>query len=154
MRDYLISSYIDDELDLDEKIEFVETVHAEAPFKDEAVDLLLQEKLLRGKVTDRMPSVTLQPGRRRALSWWRPVGMFAAGLATLGSSALIHAVTLPTEFDASFNRALPMLDEHRILKSPDRPHAHKLLRAAALTYVSASLMSLLNIARWWAILRR
>ena len=33
-------------------------------------------------------------------------------------------------------------------------HARRLLRAAALTYVSASLMSLLNIARWWAILRR
>ena len=29
MKDYLISSYIDDELDLDEKIEFVETVHAQ-----------------------------------------------------------------------------------------------------------------------------
>jgi Zn-dependent membrane protease YugP len=47
-----------------------------------------------------------------------------------------------------------MLDEHRILKDVDKPHAHKLLTAAALTYVSASLMSLLNIARWIAILRR
>jgi Zn-dependent membrane protease YugP len=79
---------------------------------------------------------------------------FAAGLLTLGTSAVIHFVTLPTEFDASFNRALPMLDKHRILKTPDRPHARRLLRAAALTYVSVSLMSLLNIARWLAILRR
>ena len=77
-----------------------------------------------------------------------------AGMLTLGTSAVVHFVTLPTEFDASFNRALPMLDEHRILKSSDRPHAHRLLTAAALTYVSASLMSLLNIARWIAILRR
>lgn len=80
--------------------------------------------------------------------------MFGAGMATLGTSTLIHMATLPTEFDASFARALPMLDEHNILKKPDRHHARKLLRAAALTYVSASLMSLLNIARWWAILRR
>ncbi len=80
--------------------------------------------------------------------------MFGAGLLTLGTSTLIHFVTLPTEFDASFVRALPMLDEHRILKSADRPHARRLLKAAALTYVAASLMSLLNIARWWAILRR
>jgi len=80
--------------------------------------------------------------------------MFVAGLLTLGTSTLIHLATLPTEFDASFGRALPMLDEQRILKSVDRPHARKLLRAAALTYVAASLMSLLNIARWWAILRR
>jgi Zn-dependent membrane protease YugP len=80
--------------------------------------------------------------------------MFGAGLLTLGTSTLIHLATLPTEFDASFARALPMLDEHRILKSSDRPYARRLLRAAALTYVAASLMSLLNIARWWAILRR
>ena len=80
--------------------------------------------------------------------------MFGAGMMTLGTSILIHMATLPTEFDASFARALPMLDEHRILKSADRPHARRLLRAAALTYVAASLMSLLNIDRWWAILRR
>ncbi len=79
---------------------------------------------------------------------------FAAGMLTLGIAAIVHLVTLPTEFDASFNRALPMLDEHRILKNVDRPHARRILTAAALTYVSASLMSLLNIARWIAILRR
>ncbi len=79
---------------------------------------------------------------------------FAAGMLTLGISAVVHLVTLPTEFDASFNRALPMLDKHRILKDTDRPYARRILTAAALTYVSASLMSLLNIARWIAILRR
>ena len=80
--------------------------------------------------------------------------MFLGGLLTLGSSTLVHLVTLPTEIDASFVRALPMLEQNNILHSSDKPHARKLLRAAALTYVSASLMSLLNIARWWAILRR
>lgn len=78
----------------------------------------------------------------------------AAGLVTLGIAALVHFITLPTEFNASFARALPLLDEHRVLRKGDRLHAHKLLTAAALTYVSASLMSLLNIARWIAILRR
>lgn len=79
---------------------------------------------------------------------------FAGGLLTLGTSILVHAATLPTEFDASFNRALPMLDRENILKTPDRPHARRLLRAAAFTYVAAATMSLLNIARWFAILRR
>ena len=65
-----------------------------------------------------------------------------------------HKNPLPTEFNASFARALPMLDAHKILKDVDRRHARRLLTAAALTYVSASLASLLNIARWWAILRR
>lgn len=80
--------------------------------------------------------------------------LFLAGFLTLATSALVHLVTLPTEFDASFSRALPMLDRHDVLHPVDRPHARRLLTAAALTYVSASLMSLLNIARWWAILRR
>jgi uncharacterized protein len=80
--------------------------------------------------------------------------MFVGGLLTLGTATLVHLVTLPTEIDASFGRALPMLDEHDILIETDRPHAERLLRAAALTYVAASLMSLLNVARWWAILRR
>jgi Zn-dependent membrane protease YugP len=82
------------------------------------------------------------------------VVMFLAGFLTLATSTMVHFVTLPTEFNASFVRALPMLNRHDILIKADRPHARRLLTAAALTYVAASLMSLLNIARWWAILRR
>ena len=80
--------------------------------------------------------------------------MFTAGFLTMATSIVVHLATLPTEFDASFRRALPMLDRYSILKQVDRPHARRLLTAAALTYVSASLLSLLNVARWWAILRR
>ena len=80
--------------------------------------------------------------------------MFLGGMASLLTSTLVHFVTLPTEIDASFGRALPMLDRHEILIASDKPHARRLLTAAALTYVAASLMSLLNIARWFAILRR
>ncbi len=78
---------------------------------------------------------------------------FLGGILSLGSSAVVHMVTLPTEFDASFVRALPIL-RRDYLERADRPHARRILMAAALTYVAASLMSLLNIARWWAILRR
>ena len=42
--------------------------------------------------------------------------MFLGGLMTLGTSTLVHLVTLPTEFDASFNRALPLLEKENILK--------------------------------------
>ena len=80
--------------------------------------------------------------------------MFLGGMLTLGTSTLVHLVTLPTEIDASFNRALPMLEKGNILKKADQHHARRILKAAAFTYVSASLMSLLNIARWFAILRR
>ena len=82
MKDYLISSYIDDEMDLDEKIDFVETVHEQPAFKEEAVDLLHQEKLIRGEVVNRVPAAgVFREKRRYLIALWRPAGLFAAGLA-------------------------------------------------------------------------
>ncbi|WP_257264723.1 zinc metallopeptidase, partial [Endozoicomonas sp. ONNA2] len=61
--------------------------------------------------------------------------------------------SLPVEMDASFNKALPILEEGYLAKE-DLPGARKVLKAAAGTYVAAALASLLNIGRWIAILRR
>ena len=58
------------------------------------------------------------------------------------------------EFDASFNKALPILEDGQYLQEGDLPHARRILKAAAYTYVAASLASLLNIGRWLAVLRR
>jgi Zn-dependent membrane protease YugP len=80
--------------------------------------------------------------------------MVLGGFMSLGATSLVHMVTLPTELDASFKRALPLLENGNILKPVDLPHARRLLTAAALTYLAASLASLLNIARWWTLLRR
>jgi hypothetical protein len=110
MKDYLISSYIDDELDLDDKIIFVEAVHAQASVKDEAVDLLQQEKLIRGDVTDRVPSVSLPEKRRFSIPLWRPAGIFAAGLA---AALLVMFFVSPQQEKA-------MLTAHRfVLYQPD-----------------------------------
>jgi Zn-dependent membrane protease YugP len=79
---------------------------------------------------------------------------FVAGFATLVAGVLVHLVTLPTELDASFRRALPLVEKRGVLLAEDLPGARKLLTAAAFTYVAVALQSLLNIARWWAILRR
>ncbi len=79
---------------------------------------------------------------------------FAGGLLTLGAGVAVHALTLPTELDASFGRALPLVRRRKLLRKEDMGRARKLLTAAALTYVAGALQSLLNIARWWAILRR
>jgi hypothetical protein len=83
MNDHLISQYIDDELDLDEKIVFVETVHEDKAFKEDAVDLLQQEKLIRAEVVDRMPVIQI---REEPRSWhlklFRPLAALSAGLAT------------------------------------------------------------------------
>jgi Zn-dependent membrane protease YugP len=79
---------------------------------------------------------------------------FVAGIASMGVATLVHLVTLPVEMDASFNKALPILFQGNYIEEKDRPAARRILKAAALTYVAASLASLLNLWRWIAILRR
>jgi len=81
MKSVLISGFIDNELDLDEKIDFVETVHERGQFKEKAVDLLHQEKLVRGEVVNRIPAVVFHDKRRFRIPFWRPLGAFTAGLA-------------------------------------------------------------------------
>ena len=83
-----------------------------------------------------------------------PVVLVAEIVLALGILALtvvIHVFTLPTEYDASFRRALPILEHY--LKPEDMPAARSVLKAAAFTYVASALVSLLDIARWFRILR-
>jgi Zn-dependent membrane protease YugP len=88
----------------------------------------------------------------------RAPGMTFAFLAiAIGSMLLgtmVHLITLPVELDASFKKALPILQSGQYLHEGDLPHANRILKAAALTYVAASLASLLNLGRWLAVLRR
>ncbi len=76
------------------------------------------------------------------------------GLASMGLATLVHLVTLPVEWDASFNKALPILRQGKYISEKDELAVRRILKAAALTYVAASLASLLNLARWLAFLRR
>ena len=80
--------------------------------------------------------------------------MLVSGLTVLLLPVVFHLVTLPVEWDASFNRALPLLLEGEYLPKAAEPVIRRILTAAALTYVSASLFSLLNFYRWIAFLRR
>ena len=82
------------------------------------------------------------------------VMMFIGGLGTLCIPVLMHLLTLPTEFDASFKRALPLLSSGEYIPPEDLPAAKKILTACALTYVANSLVGLLNVWRWIRILRR
>ena len=77
----------------------------------------------------------------------------AAGVLLLSVTVLMHVYTLPVEFDASFKRALPVLEAGRFIPEQDMPEARELLRAAAFTYVAAAAMSMLDIMRWLRILR-
>ncbi len=81
------------------------------------------------------------------------VALLVVGLASLASGIVVHLMTLPTELDASFRRALPLLVKGEYLRKEDRGHARRILTAAALTYVAASLMGLLNFWYWLRVLR-
>lgn len=75
------------------------------------------------------------------------------GFLVLGFGVLVQVITLPVEIDASFGKAMPILEAGYL--HPDQvPAARDILRAAAWTYVAASLASLLNFWRWLTILRR
>lgn len=82
------------------------------------------------------------------------VTMLIFGIGSIAIGTLVHLITLPVEWNASFERALPMLKSGDYLPEQHLPHAKKILSAAALTYVAGSLASLLSLYRWIAILRR
>ncbi len=79
--------------------------------------------------------------------------MFFGGLATIGIPIIIHILTLPTEIDASFKRAMPILISGEFIPLEDKPAARKILLACTLTYVTQAMVDLLNVFRWIRILR-
>ena len=80
--------------------------------------------------------------------------VFLLGISGIAFGTLTHLITLPVEWNASFGRALPLLRSGEYISESQSHHAHKILKAAAFTYVAGSLASLLNLYRWIAILRR
>ena len=80
--------------------------------------------------------------------------LFVVGLGGFAVSTLVHLVTLPVEWDASFGRALPLLRDGHYISEQEQRAARRILRACALTYVAGSLASLFNLWRWMAVLWR
>jgi Zn-dependent membrane protease YugP len=74
------------------------------------------------------------------------IGLVAAILVNL-SAVVMHVVTLPVEFDASFNRALVVLEQGRFVPKEELGAARHILSAAAYTYVAAALVDLINLPR-------
>ena len=72
------------------------------------------------------------------------------GVACYGLCTLFQLVTLPTEFDAS-KRALRSMEGYGILGSDEIGGAKRVLRAAAMTYVAALAVSLMQLLRLFMI---
>jgi hypothetical protein len=98
-----ISAFIDDELVLTEKIDFIQAVHADRAFMSETVDLLRQELRLRDTAPmPAPPSITVPIARfrRDRWRWLRPVGVFGGGLVTalLMVALMWGTITTPSEY--------------------------------------------------------
>lgn len=80
--------------------------------------------------------------------------IIAASLLLQLAGALAYLVILPEEWDASFNKAMPVLIEGEYIDSSQIPAVRRILKAAALTYFASALANILNIGRWFMVLRR
>jgi Zn-dependent membrane protease YugP len=86
-----------------------------------------------------------------------PVGIavpvIAGGLVALCGAAT-YLIILPEEWDASFNKAMPILVDGEYITPEQQFGARRILRAAALTYAAGALASLLQVWRWLPLLLR
>ena len=93
---YIISMFIDNELDIDEKIDFIETVRKDRSFTDEALELLYQEKLVRGRVVEQIPPIDVKvpfEWKRFLRPLIQPMGLIAS---TLAAAVIFLVFSLPS----------------------------------------------------------
>ncbi|MGE6489832.1 zinc metallopeptidase [Paenisporosarcina sp. NPDC076898] len=81
------------------------------------------------------------------------IGIFASmsnflllGIVLLAVGVLFQIVTLPVEFNAS-SRAMTQIVSHGIIRNEEETHARKVLNAAAMTYVAAAAVGVLELLR-------
>ena len=73
--------------------------------------------------------------------------LFLVGILLFSLTTIFQLVTLPVEFNAS-RRAIATIEDSYLLDDDEVRGAEKVLRAAALTYVAALLMSMLQLLRY------
>ena len=81
---------------------------------------------------------------------WKMTAMI--GLFMYIGIFFFQVITLPVELDASFGRAVPVLEGLGYISSDEKENAKKILQACAFTYIAAALFSLIEIIRWALIL--
>ena len=76
------------------------------------------------------------------MSYW----LIYAGITCFGLSLVFQLITLPVEFNAS-RRAMQAIESANILTDEEQRGARKTLTAAALTYVAATAVALMQLLR-------
>lgn len=72
--------------------------------------------------------------------------LLGVGIALMAVGVLFQIVTLPVEFNAS-NRAMTQIVELGIIRNEEETHAKKVLSAAAMTYVAATAVAVMELLR-------
>jgi len=102
MMSYMISMFIDDELEVKDKMEFVEKVHRDKAYKDETIELLHQEELIRSEVVYRIPSLVIKARERFVYPLLRPllrpIGLLASAVVVV---LIIWFFSMPSQVSTS-----------------------------------------------------
>ena len=98
--DYLGSMYIDNELDLEEKVQFIEKIHSEHDFYQQTVDLLVQEKQLR-TVPEKL-LIPVETRKRFDLKNW--FGKIFRPLVYAGAGSAFASLVLFAQWPVSNNQ--------------------------------------------------
>lgn len=122
----------------DEPVSRLRSVYLERVFKIKQLGSILLMALTTATLVLKIPHLFLL--------------VLCVGLITMFASVLAYLAILPEELDASFNKALPILQDGYV---PERhlPVIRKILRAAAFTYVAGALLDVLRLWRWIRLLR-
>ncbi|WP_078596899.1 zinc metallopeptidase [Evansella clarkii] len=73
--------------------------------------------------------------------------MFLAGIIFMSAAVLFQVITLPVEFNAS-NRAMEQVVSVGVIRNEEERETKKVLNAAALTYVAAALVAVMELVRF------
>ena len=116
--------------------------------KENYKPLLLRQKLIeKTLIFQRIGSFLLVIGLPSIFAITKsPLITFIAAIIIMGclsTNVLIHLITLPVEFDASFKRALPILQKY--VPKENMLQCRSVLRAAAFTYLAQSIVSIFRL---------
>ena len=116
--------------------------------KENYKPLILRQKLIeKTMIFQRIGSFLLVIGLPSIFAFTKsPLITFIAAMIIMGclsTNVLIHLITLPVEFDASFKRALPILKKY--VPKENMRQCRSVLRAAAFTYLAQSIVSIFRL---------
>lgn len=149
MKDVLISLFIDNEMNFNNKIEFVETVHESKSFADDCVSLLQQEKMLTANWVNHVPTVQIKPVRNFFPLWLRPIAAFSIVLAVF--TVVLFQYDWPgikPSTDPTTGYAIKKVPHRFVIYRPD---AHQAEIIGTFTDWQPATMEKLSSSGYWTI---